>query len=103
MTVAGGGAAAYLKNEHGVIIKLPSPWLVRTLDRLEAIGLARRHPRRADRRARSLAITEDVRAVAAPCNRKSVGALGVVKLRIIDVVGTFGGQSCSMPQRPNLP
>jgi len=40
-----------------------SPWLVRTLDRLEAIGLARRRPRRADRRARSLAITEDARAV----------------------------------------
>jgi len=40
-----------------------SPWLVRTLDRLEAIGLARRRPRRADRRARSLAVTEDARAV----------------------------------------
>ena len=39
------------------------PWLVRTLDRLETVGLARRHPGRADRRARSLAITEDARAL----------------------------------------
>jgi MarR family transcriptional regulator, transcriptional regulator for hemolysin len=42
---------------------IASPWLVRTLDRLEAIGLARRHPRRADRRVRSLMITEEARAV----------------------------------------
>jgi MarR family transcriptional regulator for hemolysin len=42
---------------------IASPWLVRTLDRLEAAGLARRDPRLADRRARSLAITEDARAV----------------------------------------
>ena len=40
---------------------IASPWLVRTLDRLEAIGLARRHPRLADRGARSLAITADAR------------------------------------------
>jgi DNA-binding MarR family transcriptional regulator len=42
---------------------IASPWLVRTLDRLETIGLARRHPSRAGRRARSLAITEDARAM----------------------------------------
>ena len=39
------------------------PWLGRTLDRLEAMGLARRRPRPADRRMWSLAITEDARAI----------------------------------------
>jgi MarR family transcriptional regulator, transcriptional regulator for hemolysin len=42
---------------------IASPWLVRILDRLEAMGLAERRPRLADRRARSLAITADARAV----------------------------------------
>jgi MarR family transcriptional regulator for hemolysin len=45
------------------LIAIASPWLVRILDRLEAMGLAERRPRLADRRARSLAITEDARAV----------------------------------------
>ena len=39
------------------------PWLGRTLDRLEAMGLAHRRPRPADRRMWSLAITEDARAI----------------------------------------
>lgn len=39
------------------------PWLARTLDRLEAMRLARRRPRPADRRMWSLAITEDARAI----------------------------------------
>src|SRR6202035_134106 len=38
-------------------------WLVRILDRLETMGHAERRPRIADRRARSLAITADARAV----------------------------------------
>jgi DNA-binding MarR family transcriptional regulator len=42
---------------------IASPWLVRILDRLEVMGLAQRRPHLADRRARSLAITEDARAV----------------------------------------
>jgi MarR family transcriptional regulator, transcriptional regulator for hemolysin len=42
---------------------IASPWLVRILDRLEGVGLAERRPHHADRRARSLAITEDARAV----------------------------------------
>ena len=42
---------------------IASPWLVRILDRLEARGLVVRRHRLADRRARSLAITEDARAV----------------------------------------
>jgi DNA-binding MarR family transcriptional regulator len=42
---------------------IASPWLVRILDRLEAMGLVERRPHLADRRARSLAITEDARAV----------------------------------------
>jgi MarR family transcriptional regulator for hemolysin len=40
---------------------IASPWLVRILDRLEGMGLARRRPHVVDRRARSLAITEDAR------------------------------------------
>jgi DNA-binding MarR family transcriptional regulator len=40
---------------------IASPWLVRILDRLEVMGLAQRRPHLADRRARSLAITEDAR------------------------------------------
>ena len=42
---------------------IASPWLVRVLDRLEAMGLAERRPRRADRRARSLAITQEASVV----------------------------------------
>jgi DNA-binding MarR family transcriptional regulator len=42
---------------------IAAPWLGRTLDRLEAMGLAHRHPRPADRRTWSLAITEDARAI----------------------------------------
>src|SRR5271169_164625 len=42
---------------------ISSPWLVRILDRLEVLGLAKRRPRPADRRARSLAITEEAREV----------------------------------------
>jgi len=42
---------------------IASPWLVRILDRLETMGLAERRPRLADRRARSLAITADARAM----------------------------------------
>jgi MarR family transcriptional regulator for hemolysin len=38
---------------------IAAPWLVRTLDRLEVMGLVERRPHLADRRARSLAITED--------------------------------------------
>ncbi len=38
-------------------------WLVRILDRLEVMGLAQRRPHLVDRRARSLAITEDAREV----------------------------------------
>ena len=40
---------------------IASPWLVRTLDRLEVMRLAQRRPHLADRRARSLVITEDAR------------------------------------------
>src|SRR5271170_1230068 len=42
---------------------IASPWFVRTLDRLEVMRLAERRPHLADRRARSLAITEDAREV----------------------------------------
>ena len=42
---------------------IASPWLVRILDRLEVMGLAQRRPHLADRRAQSLAITEDAREV----------------------------------------
>jgi MarR family transcriptional regulator, transcriptional regulator for hemolysin len=51
---------------------IASPWLVRILDRLEAMGLAERRPRLADRRARSLAITADARAML-PLLRNIVG------------------------------
>jgi MarR family transcriptional regulator for hemolysin len=51
---------------------IASPWLVRILDRLETMGLAERRPRPADRRARSLAITADARAVL-PLLRNIVG------------------------------
>jgi DNA-binding MarR family transcriptional regulator len=39
------------------------PWLGRVIDRLEDAGLAKRRPCLADRRARSLAITEDAEAL----------------------------------------
>lgn len=39
------------------------PWLVRILDRLEAMGLAKRRPRLADRRARALSVTANGRAL----------------------------------------
>ncbi len=42
---------------------IASPWLVRILDRLEVMGLAQRRPHPADRRARSVAITEEAREV----------------------------------------
>jgi DNA-binding MarR family transcriptional regulator len=42
---------------------IASPWLVRILDRLKTMGLAQRHPHLADRRARSLALSADARAV----------------------------------------
>src|SRR6516165_7914804 len=42
---------------------IASPWLVRTLDRLEVMGFAERRPHFADRRARSLAVTNDAREV----------------------------------------
>ena len=42
---------------------IASAWLVRTLDRLESMGLAERRPHLADRRARSLAVTDDARQV----------------------------------------
>src|SRR5690349_5950279 len=42
---------------------IASPWLVRILDRLEVMGLAKRRAHRADRRARSLAVTANARAV----------------------------------------
>jgi len=42
---------------------IASSWLVRTLDRLEVMGLTERRPHLADRRARSLAVTEDARQV----------------------------------------
>jgi DNA-binding MarR family transcriptional regulator len=42
---------------------ITSPWLVRILDRLECLGLAERRPHLGDRRARSLAITEEAREV----------------------------------------
>jgi MarR family transcriptional regulator, transcriptional regulator for hemolysin len=42
---------------------IAAPWLGRTLDRLEALGLAERRHRLADRRARSLFITEKARAL----------------------------------------
>src|SRR5271167_3528905 len=42
---------------------ISSPRLVRILDRLEVLGLAKRCPRPADRRARSLAITDEAREV----------------------------------------
>ncbi len=51
---------------------IASPWLVRILDRLEAMGLAQRRPHLADRRARSLAITEEAREVL-PLLRNIVG------------------------------
>jgi MarR family transcriptional regulator, transcriptional regulator for hemolysin len=42
---------------------IASPWLVRILDRLEVMRLAQRRPCPADRRARSLTLTDDARAV----------------------------------------
>jgi MarR family transcriptional regulator for hemolysin len=51
---------------------IASPWLVRILDRLETMGLAERRPRLADRRARSLAITAEARAML-PLLRNIVG------------------------------
>jgi DNA-binding MarR family transcriptional regulator len=51
---------------------IASPWLVRILDRLEVMGLAERRPHLADRRARSLAITEDATEVL-PMLRNIVG------------------------------
>jgi MarR family transcriptional regulator for hemolysin len=51
---------------------IASPGLVRILDRLEVLGLAERRPRLADRRARSLAITEEAREVL-PLLRNIVG------------------------------
>jgi len=42
---------------------IASPWLARILDRLEVVGLAQRRPHLSDRRARSLAITEDAAEV----------------------------------------
>jgi MarR family transcriptional regulator for hemolysin len=42
---------------------IASAWLVHTLDRLEVMGLAERRPHLADRRARSLTVTEDARQV----------------------------------------
>jgi DNA-binding MarR family transcriptional regulator len=51
---------------------IASPWLVRILDRLEVMGLARRRPHLADRRARSLAITEEASEVL-PLLRNIVG------------------------------
>jgi MarR family transcriptional regulator for hemolysin len=47
-------------------------WLVRILDRLEVLGLAERRPHLADRRARSLAITEEAREVL-PLLRNIIG------------------------------
>jgi MarR family transcriptional regulator for hemolysin len=51
---------------------ITSPWLVRILDRLEVLGLAQRRPHLADRRARSLAITEEAREVL-PLLRNIIG------------------------------
>jgi DNA-binding MarR family transcriptional regulator len=51
---------------------ITSPWLVRILDRLEILGLAERRPHLADRRARSLAITEGAREVL-PLLRNIIG------------------------------
>jgi MarR family transcriptional regulator for hemolysin len=51
---------------------ITSPWLVRILDRLEVLGLAERRPHLADRRARSLAITEQAREVL-PLLRNIIG------------------------------
>jgi MarR family transcriptional regulator, transcriptional regulator for hemolysin len=51
---------------------IASPWLVRILDKLEAMGLAERRPRLADRRARSLAITASARELL-PLLRNIVG------------------------------
>jgi MarR family transcriptional regulator, transcriptional regulator for hemolysin len=47
-------------------------WLVHILDRLEVLGLAERRPHLADRRARSLAITEKAREVL-PLLRNIIG------------------------------
>src|ERR1700722_20733233 len=44
---------------------IASPWLVRILDRLEGMGLARRRPHVVDRRARTLADTEGAPGVLA--------------------------------------
>ena len=52
---------------------IATPWLVRILDRLEAMGLVVRRPRLTDRRARSLGITRNARTVL-PLLRKIVGA-----------------------------
>jgi len=51
---------------------ISSPWLVRILDRLEVLGLAERRPHLADRRARSLAITEEAMEVL-PLLRNIIG------------------------------
>jgi DNA-binding MarR family transcriptional regulator len=51
---------------------ISSPWLVRILDRLEVLALAKRRPRLADRRARSLAITEEAKEVL-PLLRNIIG------------------------------
>jgi MarR family transcriptional regulator for hemolysin len=52
---------------------IASPWLVRILDRLEVMGLAERRPHLADRRARSLAVTEDARRQVLPLLWNIVG------------------------------
>ena len=52
---------------------ISSPWLVRILDRLEVMGLAKRRPRLGDRRARSLAITEQASEVL-PLLQNIIGA-----------------------------
>jgi MarR family transcriptional regulator, transcriptional regulator for hemolysin len=39
------------------------PWLGRIIDKLEAVSLAKRRPHRADRRARSLAITKNAKTI----------------------------------------
>jgi MarR family transcriptional regulator for hemolysin len=51
---------------------ISSPWLVRILDRLEVLGFAERRPHLADRRARSLAITEKAMEVL-PLLRNIIG------------------------------
>jgi MarR family transcriptional regulator for hemolysin len=97
---------------------IASPWLVRILDRLEGMGLAKRRPHSADRRARSLAITEDAREVLpllwnivgeslrealTGLSTKETAMLAKALDRIIANLSTLDRQTTSEVRRPARP